>query len=151
MLALLSLLALALHWQPTRQVRLHQEHLLEAVQNRKWKTAGEFLAEDYRDRWGQTKTDVLAQLPQVFGDFLALGVIGEDGAVSWSESEPTVRERIRIVGSGGPIAQIVMQRSQAFTQPFSFRWRRQSWRPWDWALVEADQPELRTNGFNVDF
>ncbi len=27
-------------------------------------------------------------------------------------------------------------------KPFVFKWRHQSWKPWDWALVEIDQREL---------
>jgi hypothetical protein len=45
------------------------------------------------------------------------------------------------VGSGGPIAQFVMQESENLTAPFSFKWRKESWMPWDWALVEVTQPQ----------
>lgn len=140
--AVLAVLLLALHWRPSRQVRLHQDHLLGAVQDRKWKSVGEFFAEDYKDRWGQTKPDALSALPQAFGDFLACGVISENARITWQEGAPTVHANIRIVGSGGPIAQFVMQQSRALTEPFSFRWRRGSWRPWDWKLVAVDQPQF---------
>ncbi|HEY8902438.1 MAG TPA: hypothetical protein VIM48_01945, partial [Chthoniobacterales bacterium] len=66
---------LAWHWSPGRQVELHQKHLNEAVGDRNWKRVGNFLAADYRDRWGQNRTMILARLPQAFTDFLACGVL----------------------------------------------------------------------------
>jgi hypothetical protein len=136
-------LLLVLHWRPSHQVRLHQDHLLRAVENRKWKMAGEFMAEDYKDSWEQTKPVVLARLPQIFSDFLACGVIAENTSLTWTNGEPAIQSQIHIVGSGGPIAQLVMEESKHLSEPYSFKWRRQSWKPWDWKLIEVSQPQLR--------
>lgn len=147
--ALVAVLLAGLHWRPSRQVRLHQRDLLRAVEDRKWPTVGEFFAPDYRDRWGQTKPQILERLPQIFADFLALGVLAENETFSRQDGAPVIREHLRLVGSGGPIAQFVIQESAHLTAPFSFKWRRESWKPWDWALVEVDQPQLEAPA-NVD-
>jgi hypothetical protein len=140
---LLLLLWLVLLWRPSKQVRLHQKHLLEAVQERKWKTVEGLVSTDYKDRWGHTKPILMQRLPQVFGDFLACGVIAENESISWTDGVPVITSRIRIVGSGGPIARYAIQESTNLTQPFSFRWRHESWWPWDWKLTAVDQPEIR--------
>ena len=140
--ALIATHLLTLHWLPGRQVRLHQEHLLRSVEDRNWKKVNAFVSTDYRDRWGQTKQVVLTRLPQVFGNFLACGVQGTPISQTWSGGACVIQSRIHIVGSGGPIAQFVIQQSESLREPFVFKWRRQSWKPWDWALVEVDQPEL---------
>jgi hypothetical protein len=140
---LIAALALAFHWRPTRQVRLHQEHFLTAIEDRHWKQAAPFLSADYHDRWGQTKSVVLLRLSQVFGTFLACGL--QETAVSAARANDgalVLTSRVRIVGSGGPIAQMVMQQSESLHAPFTFKWKHESWKPWDWALVEVDQPEL---------
>ncbi|HEY1583637.1 MAG TPA: hypothetical protein VGF73_11125 [Chthoniobacterales bacterium] len=30
----------------------------------------------------------------------------------------------------------------SLTTPFELRWRRESWKPWDWKLVEVRNPGL---------
>jgi len=139
--AAVALLLATLHWLPGRQVRLHQKNLLRAVEDRKWVTVGGFISANYKDPWGQTKPKILKHLPQIFADFLALGVIPEEEILFRDDRNLVVQERIRIVGSGGPIAQFVMQESENLTAPFSFKWRKESWMPWDWALVEVTQPQ----------
>jgi hypothetical protein len=141
---LTGVLGLAFHWRPARQVRLHQEHFLTSIEDRNWKKTASFLSADYHDRWGQTKAIVLARLPQVFGTFLACGL--QETPVSTARAKDGDRmltSRVRIIGSGGPIAQMVMQQSESLHEPFTFKWRHESWKPWDWALVEVDQPELQ--------
>jgi hypothetical protein len=139
---LVVLIALTLHWLPARQVRLHQRHLLTAVENRDWKRVREFLASDYRDRWNPSRDALLAQLPAVFQDFLACGILTNEGIFNRDGVDLVLSVHVHVVGSGGPIAQYLIQQSDALTQPFAFTWRRRSWLPWEWELVSVDQPEL---------
>lgn len=139
---LAAALLLAWHWHAGRQVHLHQQHFLETVGDRNWKKAADFLAADYRDRWGQSRAEVLQRLPQAFQDFLACGVESESESLEWKGGDGIVRARIRIVGSGGPIARFVMEEVGKLEQPFALTWRKQSWKPWDWALVSVDQPQI---------
>lgn len=136
------LVAFVIHWLPARQVRLHQEHLQKAVENRDWRKVGDFLDDDYRDQWGQTKTIALGHLHEAFRDFLAIGLVNEDFEIRRGDDALVVQSRMKIVGSGGPIAQWVMHEVEQLHEPFSYTWRRQSWMPWDWALVSVSQPEI---------
>jgi hypothetical protein len=135
-------LLLAWHWSPARQVALHQQHLLQAVENRNWSKVSGFLAEDYRDRWRQDKSLALANLRQALADFLALGVQEKGRTLEWRNNDAVVRAHLQLVGSGGPIAQFVLQKLDEFHEPFVFTWQHRSWHPWDWALIAVDQPEL---------
>jgi hypothetical protein len=145
---ILAVLLLLIHWRPTRQVRLHQEHLFEAVGSRDWKKVGGFLAADYKDRWGQTREVALQRLPQAFQDFLSCSVESEKRSIEWQDGACIFKSRIRILGSGGGIARYVMAELDQLTEPFALTWRQQSWLPWDWALVSVDQPQLK---FSPDF
>ncbi len=129
-------------WQPARQLRLHQANLLRAVEKRNWDRFARFVADDYSDRWGHDKEFVLRESREVFRQFLFLGVRHEICAVQKLEENGTVVVRIELTGSGGPLADMAKERVNSLAQPFAFRWRRQSWKPWDWQLVAVDQPEL---------
>ena len=140
--ALAILIFLALLWQPERQVRLHHEHFLKAVGKRNWQAVGKFIAAEYHDRWGHDKENVLAQSAQVFGQFLFCEIQSEDRSLAVENGSAAVSARILLGGTGGPIAEYAKQRVSALTEPFVFKWTRQSWKPWDWVLTEVDQPEL---------
>ena len=133
---------LALLWQPARQVRLHQAHFLKAVGKRNWETVGLFIAAEYHDRWGHDKENVLAQSAQVFGQFLFCNIQSEERSLVLENGRATVGARLTMGGTGGPLADYAMQRVNALTEPFVFKWVKKSWKPWDWELTEVDQPQL---------
>ena len=129
-------------WQPSRQVRLHQRHLLRAVEKRNWPAVSRFIAPEYRDRWGQDKDIVLNNAAQAFGQFLFCGLQGTEHALDVHGDSGTIVVNLTLTGSGGPLADFAKQRVSSLSEPFTFRWQRRSWKPWDWLLVTADQPEL---------
>lgn len=129
-------------WQPARQVQLHQANLLRAVEKRNWERFASFMADDYSDRWGHDKEFVVRESREVFRQFLFLTVRQEVRATTILDQKGTVVARIELTGSGGPLANVVRERVNALSEPFTFRWRQRSWKPWDWQLVQVDQPEL---------
>ena len=140
--ALAFAIFLALLWQPARQVRLHQRHLLKAVEKRNWTNVGKFIGAEYRDRWEHDKENVIAQSSQVFGQFLFCNIEAQEHSLALAEGAATIGVRLAITGSGGPIAEMVKQRVNALTEPFTFKWTHRSWKPWDWELLSVDQPQL---------
>ncbi|MGH8046086.1 MAG: hypothetical protein ACREKL_02465 [Chthoniobacterales bacterium] len=139
---IMAVLLLLVHWRPSRQVRLHQEHLFEAVASRDWKKVGKFVASDYSDRWQQTREKVLAHLPIAFRDFITCTIVSTDESLQWRDGACLSSARIRVIGKGGPMSQIVVDTFARLTGPFTLTWKRQSWKPWDWALASVDQPQL---------
>ena len=77
-----------------------------------------------------------------FAQFFVLGITLENPEQSVSGKSGEVSARLLAKGSGGPLAQLVIERLQGLHEPFTFRWQRRSWKPWDWALVRVDQPTL---------
>ena len=61
--------------------------------------------------------------------------------------QATARAVIKISGSGGGVAQLVMERVNTLSGPFTFAWRKASWKPWDWQLTRVDHPQLSTGHF----
>ena len=145
-LAALVVLAAALYaawlWQPARQVRLHTAHFLGAVERRQWDRVGKFVADDYSDRWGHDKEFVLRETREVFGQFLFLTIQSDPGTPVIAGREAAVSTPVKLAGNGSPVAQFVVEKVNTLRAPFTFAWRRASWRPWDWQLTHVEQPEL---------
>ena len=129
-------------WQPARQVRLHQRHLLRSVEKRDWPAFGHFIAADYHDRWGHDKANVIDNVKQVFSQFLACDIRTEERSLIMADAAGTIGSRLTLGGSGGPLAALAIQHINGLTEPFSFNWAHRSWKPWDWELIEVDQPQL---------
>jgi len=129
-------------WQPARQVRRHTAHFLKAVEGRSWDTAGGFVAEDYSDRWGHDKENVLADARAVFAQFLFLTIQAEPEDATVTGGSAEIRSPVKLAGRGGPLAELVVGRVNGLRAPFVFTWQQRSWKPWDWQLVRLDHPEL---------
>ncbi len=144
-----ALVALALYllwlWQPERQVRLHTSHFLKKVERRNWAAARNFLAANYSDRWKHNGDSAVADAQEAFRQFLFVTVENRTDSCDISGDHATTRTVIKISGSGGPVAQLVMERVNTLNGPFTFTWHKASWKPWDWELESVDQPELSTD------
>ena len=130
--------------QAERQVRRAQKRLLNAVESRDYTALANLLAHDYRDGWENDKTFVLTQSPRVLDAFIMLDVEGEirstedAGGGDW-----WVRQKIVIKGLGGGLGMYARDKVNALNEPFSMKWRKRGWKPWDWELTRIEQPELR--------
>jgi hypothetical protein len=143
LLAAIGLLRCLWLWQPERQVLLHQEHLLDAAEKRDWRAFAAFIDPHYGDRWGHDKSSLLADSSEVLRQFLALTIQRDLRDCSVADGRATVRIRLKLQGTGGPIAAYAVAELEGMSEPFSFQWKKNSWKPWDWTLVAADQPQLR--------
>lgn len=140
--ALALALAAAWLWQPERQVRRQTGHLLRAVEKRDWDQMQEFLADNYADRWGHDKEFVRREMREVFRQFLFLTVQNETLSCQIEGPIGTTQTCVKILGSGGPVAQMVIEKVNELREPFTFSWAKQSWKPWDWRLIRIEQAEL---------
>ncbi len=146
--AAIIVVALWLAWflQPERQVRRHTALLLNAIEGRNWEKLNNLMADSYTDRWKHDKGTVLEALPQVFGQFLFLNVEHETSAVEVLGGTGQTITRMKMSGSGGPIAQYVMEKVNNLSEPFTFHWYQRSAWPWDWELGRVDHPSLDPGG-----
>ena len=134
-------LFLVWHWQPKRQVRLHSEHFLQRVQMHAWTSVSAQLASDYRDQWSHDRASVVADLRAAMLLLRGVEIIVAMTDVNAADREGSWSARITLRG-GGENGERVVTQVNAFQAPFTFRWRQQSAKPWDWQLVSVAQPEL---------
>ncbi len=144
-LALLLGIWLARLWPAENQVRLHSEHLLRQIEKRNW-GAGDFVASDYHDAWGHDRALLLERLRLTLRFFTSLTVTANSPRVNLETPIATWRAKVRLAGAGGEIAPEIIARVNNLAEPFELRWRHESWKPWDWKLVEVKNPSLDLPG-----
>lgn len=133
---------LAQLWSAEKQVRLHSEHLLRQIEKRNWSAAGDFVAADYHDDWGHDRALLLGRLRLTLRFFSSLTIEARTPLVQLDPPFGTWRARIQLAGEGPEVTPEVLSRVNSLTTPFELRWRRESWKPWDWKLVQVRNPEL---------
>ena len=138
-------------WQPERQVRLHQEHLLKAAEDRNWGRLSALIDDGFRTPTGRDKTWALQQAGMVLQQFMGLEIKASDTSISMEGDSGRVTTRLRIEGTGMELAEMAKDAVNKSGDPFEFTWRHVSWKPWDWQLTEVDHPLLRLNADNVNF
>ena len=145
LIALITGIYLIRLWQPERQVELHSTHLLAHIEGKKWKRAGEFIADDYQDQWGHDRAVVLERLREVLralpnAQIAAAGQIvrAEDGRGEWIA-------KITVNGTG-EYAELIKARVNSLEAPFELEWRRGVTWPWDWKLISVRNPALEISG-----
>lgn len=141
-----ALLALAIYFawqlQPEQQVRRHTAHLLKSIERRNWESVKDQIDDSYTDRWEHDKALLLEALPQAFGQFLFLTIEHETSAVTMEGGSGKATTRVKMSGSGGPLASYIVEKVNTLGAPFTFRWAQRSSWPWDWKLMRVDHPTL---------
>ena len=132
---------LARLWQAERQVDLHSVHLLAQIEKKNWKAVGDFIGNDYQDRWGNDRALLLERLPETFRalpsariESTAVTTRTENGRGYWTA-------KITITAAG-PYADFIQGQVNSLESPFEFEWRRGATWPWDWKLVAVKNPAL---------
>lgn len=128
-------------WDADNQVRLRSRHLLHQVERRNWDAVGNFVADNYRDDWGDDRAQLLNRLRLVGRFFFDLTITSSDERLRVKTPDATWSARVHIDGRGEAAAE-VGSRVNNLTTPFVLHWRRESWKPWDWKLVQVENPEL---------
>jgi hypothetical protein len=129
-------------WQPARQVRLHTERLLSVMEHKDWKRLDELMADDYSDRWGQDKRMVIERSKMVFSQFFSAQLTPSELVISERDGLGTASAHVTLKGTGGPIAEMAIERMATLRAPFVFTWRQRSGKPWDWVLSHVEHPDL---------
>lgn len=127
-------------------MRRHTAHLLKAVERRNWANVKNLLADTYSDRWEYDKPFLLETLPQAFGQFLFLKIEHETTASEVTGGTGRTTTRVKMSGSGGPVASYLTEKVNNLSAPFTFHWSQRSGWPWDWECTRVDHPSLDPGG-----
>lgn len=136
---------LIVSWQPARQIEKKMDRLLTVAGNRHWGKAEKLISENYLDTWGQDRERALDNASEFGRHFLVLNIKPEENAQIETLGDGTRVWRGGLVfsGRGTSIGEMMFSQIRELNDDFVFAWRRESWKPWDWKLVSAEQPELQ--------
>ncbi|HEV3409505.1 MAG TPA: hypothetical protein VG095_04380 [Chthoniobacterales bacterium] len=130
-------------WTPARQVQLHSENLLAAIEAHDWEGIAEFVDEAYADQWEQDRALMLSRLEQVLRFARNLRISVEAPAVTATESDGEWSARITVDADANEVSELIKARVNALDRPFELRWQRKSEKPWDWKLVRVSNTALQ--------
>lgn len=139
--AIFTIIACFRAWQPGRQVERHHAALLEAVGERDWKALDQLIDPAFKHPKGHDKAWVLKEAGEVRRHFFALTVNGiPEIQLAPAGDSAVVHALIRLEGSGTAVASYVISEVNSNSTPFTFHWKKMSWKPWDWQLTAIDHP-----------
>ena len=129
---------------PERQIENKQAALIRGVEKRSRSKVEKLIADSYLDRWMFDKEDAITAFLDVGSQFIALGIteVDPEHQIDESRSTATVTTQIKVAGSGSPVAQMILRRTNQLEAPFVFTWEKQSWWPGSWRLTKVDNSEL---------
>ena len=126
----------------SRGVERAWDDFLSALEENDMTELGRLLGDDYADGFGLDRAGCLKLATSVRGQFLVCTVRREQSEIVLDPSKKSAVTRGLIrLGGQGPGAEIIIQASNSSQTPTAFRWRRNSWKPWDWRLVSIDNPD----------
>jgi hypothetical protein len=133
-------------WQPQRQIELHNTHLLAQIEEHKWKVVGEFIADAYRDQWGNDRKLLLHRLPEVVGALGDTHIQASGVAIRHEGDRGYWTAKISVKGTG-EFADYIQTRVNSLETPFEFEWQPGATWPWDWKLVSVRNPALEISDY----
>ena len=140
--ALLVAIYLMWLWQPERQVRRHTANLFHAVEQKNWTRVGNFIADNYRDQWGDDRSILLVRTRELFRYLKNVKLAATESTIRIDDRSAIWEGRITIEGDPGEAMLLLKERFNSVKTPFQLQWRRLSRKPWDWKLIEVRNPDL---------
>jgi hypothetical protein len=134
-------------YDPDRQLARAWSGLLRAVDARNTTRLGRLLAEDYHDRWGYTRGELLDDARLAFFQFQTLQLTAENVRIDRDGNSATVTAQLRVDASGNHVIDQARVRVNSLFTPFTFSWRRENGVFGAWHLVTFDHPELDLTQF----
>lgn len=143
--AILALgLLLGLPWlSPSRGVERAWKGVVSAMEDNDRERLAAYLADNYKDGFGLDRDGALRLAASMRGQFVVCTIRRErpELVMDVNKKAAVTRALIRLGGQGSPLATAAIQASQASQTPTEFRWRRASWKPWDWRLVSVENAD----------
>jgi hypothetical protein len=120
-----------------------QAALLDGIERRNPGRIQRLVAEDYTDRWGFSRKEIVTSLVDVGSQFLALVVKSGDGRLHIEDGTATYTTKLTIGGKPlGPAGQEAMRQLNQLEEPFVFTWEKKSFLPASWRLVRVENASL---------
>jgi len=138
-------------WQPRRQIELHQQNLLTAIEDRNWRRLNAQFAENYSDRFGYNRETAIADIREVMRHFFAASLRPQLTRIEMQPDAATVTTNLTLSGTGSAATEWISGEVNQLRTPWVFSWRKASFLPWDWRLEKVENPSLDVAGRRSSF
>lgn len=136
-------IVVGLQLRPTVVLRKHQASLLDGIERRNPGRIQRLVAEDYTDRWGFARDEIVTSMVDVGSQFLALVVSSDESRLEIEDGIATFTTKLTVAGKPiGPAGQEAMRRINRLERPFVFTWEKKSFLPSGWRLVRVENEDL---------
>ncbi len=122
-----------------------QASLLDGIGRRSPGRIQRLVAEDYSDRWGFSREEIVTSMVDVGSQFLALVVTSESekARLEIREARATWTAKLTLGGKPiSPVGQEAMRQINQLEEPFVFTWEKKSFLPASWKLVQVENRSL---------
>jgi hypothetical protein len=135
-------------WQAENVLERRWQGFLNAAEAGNARAMAGYLSEDYRDAWGQDKTDASENAAEVLRAFLALNIEERDRLMTFETDQdpPQAKISAELILRGRPagyVGQEVLSRSSKILAPWEFLWVKEPGAPWNWKILRVDNADLR--------
>lgn len=128
---------------PEAQVRAAQEELIEAVEDRDWKTLEKLLGPDYTDAFGHNRDTAIADGRKYLSGFFALSLKTDPTTIRAAKGQGMVSSVIRMEGNGAGYSQAILGYVNQLNEPWVFHWNNPGRWPWEWRVNMIHNDQLR--------
>jgi len=128
---------------PTRGVERAWQGSLRALEKNNLEAFDAYLDVTYKDGFGLDRAGAVSLAKTMRSHFLICTITREsiETVLAPGSKSAASRAIIRLGGQGSPVATAAIQASANSHSPTLFRWRRNSWQPWDWKLISVDNSD----------
>ena len=129
--------------RPTRVVTKKQADFISGIERRNGARIRRLVSDYYNDKWGFDSNDVVEAVVDVGSQFMTLFLTPDEQQIDISDGEAIVAFRMTISGNVvGPAGGEVTRRINRLEEPFLFTWKKETFLPTSWHLVQIHQAEL---------
>ncbi len=132
-------------WQtrPFRVVAKKQADLISGIESRNVARIRRLVSDSYHDKWDFDADDFAEAVVDVGSQFMTLVLTPEEQGLLIEDGEAVVSVRLTVSGNVvGPAGGEVTRRINRLEEPFLFTWKKETFLPSSWRLVQIHQSEL---------
>lgn len=140
-------------WQtrPARVVTKKQADLISGIESRNVARIRRLVSDSYHDKWDFDADDVAEAVVDVGSQFMTLVLTPEEQELLIEDGEAVVSVRLTVSGNAvGPAGGEVTRRINRLEEPFLFTWKKETFLPSSWRLVQIHQSELPSNLYGYE-
>lgn len=141
----LAIIGLIIHWRPAKTVNRQQATLIDAVESKKGARFRRLLSNEYKDRWGFTVEDATEAMLDVRSQFMTLGITLKEQKIEIAGKRAKIITKFTLGGTPIGGGNEVKRHINGLDTPWEFTWKKQSFLPSSWRLVNIENEAIPDN------